>query len=132
MGLTDVQVEAVLRSKWMRWAADWANIGGRAPASVIVRWIRKEYPSQAKLERALADLMGLAPVLPRHGFDLIMADWKDTDELLEQLRKTLQKHGLLLQSWDTGSDMITLTVAKQQVSAERISNALGTSATETQ
>ena len=43
LGLTDNQTEAVVRSKWMRWAADGSSSSyGRVPAKAIVELVKKQ------------------------------------------------------------------------------------------
>lgn len=56
LGLSARGVEAVLRSKWMRWAADAA--GNKRPDAVaVVRWIQREYPNERRLTIAIDQLI---------------------------------------------------------------------------
>ena len=58
MGMTDLEVEAVLRSKWMRWAADSSDERyGRVPARMIQEALDKSFKEREGLQRELDDLV---------------------------------------------------------------------------
>ncbi len=44
-----------------------------------------------------------------------IADWKDTDGLVAALRRELKPFGVVLQSWDIGTDDTVLTVSKRRI-----------------
>lgn len=50
---------------------------------------------------------------------MAIADWKDVPELLNQLSKILQRHGLKLEQVDTGSDDWCIAVVPASFSAKR-------------
>lgn len=50
-------------------------------------------------------------------FTVVLADWKDTEELIDQLREALKMNGVILQQWDVGTDDWVLTVARRRVTA---------------
>lgn len=58
LGLSDRGVQAVLRSKWMRWAADRANRSVTGAEAVdIVRYVAKEYPTKTARDAAVKRLI---------------------------------------------------------------------------
>lgn len=47
LGLSERGVEAVLRSKWMRWAADYADAAKIEVGAVdLIGWINRQYPTK--------------------------------------------------------------------------------------
>lgn len=57
-------------------------------------------------------------------FQLVVADWKETDELIKQLQDALAKFGLKLQEWDAGDDNTTLTVARRRLNQKQMAKEL--------
>jgi hypothetical protein len=62
LGHTELECEAILRSKWMRWAADYSNQEhGKVEAQAIVNAIQDSkhvlHGSRQTLSQALADLV---------------------------------------------------------------------------
>ena len=48
-------------------------------------------------------------------FSTVFADWKDVDELLDQLAKELKRYGVKMQRWDISTDDHVVTVSRKRV-----------------
>jgi hypothetical protein len=51
-------------------------------------------------------------------FDIVLADWKDANGLLESLATALLRRGIHLQVHDMGDDNFHVSVGEQRVSKE--------------
>jgi hypothetical protein len=55
-GLSDLEIEAVIRSKWTRWAADHSNKkDGQVTATDFLRWLVYEGITRARIEELTRD-----------------------------------------------------------------------------
>ena len=54
-------------------------------------------------------------------FDLIIADWKDTEALLVGIKGALKRRGLVLQAWDIGTDDTVVTIDVRKAAARAVS-----------
>ncbi len=58
--------------------------------------------------------------------DVAVADWKDVDDLLQQLARIIKRRtGLTLQTHDIGSDDLIVTVAESRISEKQMLKAAG-------
>jgi len=58
-GFTEIETEAIMRSKWTRWAADARNMSTNCPANAIVTFIDREIAQRgrARFDRDLAQII---------------------------------------------------------------------------
>lgn len=57
LGFTERETEAILRSKWTRWAADASEKSyGFATGPDLVRWMNKQYPKPERLQAEVRTL----------------------------------------------------------------------------
>lgn len=56
-GFTAREIEAILRSKWTRWAGDEANKNDRVTSKDLARFLDTSFPSKKRFEQELADLV---------------------------------------------------------------------------
>ncbi len=56
-GYTEPQVEAIVASKWTRWAADASEAKyGKVPARALLEWMEKAHKTPEHLAKEVADL----------------------------------------------------------------------------
>jgi len=50
---------------------------------------------------------------------IVVADWKDTEALLEGIQTELKRRGIALQAWDMGSDDWIVSIADRKITAKQ-------------